>query len=169
VKRVALKAKIQVQKINIQSAIKSLRLKLGVSQEAMADLLGAGYAAYRKWERGSSIPGGRWLIQILRLCPDDETRAAFGLESGIANLESALPYSKGVALARPKPPAGQLTPKQEERLRQFNDAMTGLNLLYEAGEADHTGADQVLADLADKLNARGGNWRRMKYLKKTGG
>jgi hypothetical protein len=56
--------------------------------------------------------------------------------------------------------------QEEEILRLYSDAVEGLNLVWEAAMAGHTGAREVLADLADKLATRGGNWRQMKYIKK---
>ncbi len=56
--------------------------------------------------------------------------------------------------------------QREERLvRLFDAAATGLNLVYEAAADGHDGAAQVLADLADKLTVRGGDWQQMKYLR----
>jgi hypothetical protein len=50
----------------------------------------------------------------------------------------------------------------------YSDAAEGLNLVWEAAMGGHAGARTVLADLADKLTARGGDWRRMKYVKRRG-
>jgi hypothetical protein len=51
-------------------------------------------------------------------------------------------------------------------LRQYSDAHQGIELLWEVATLGHDGAAEALRDLADKLTARGGDWRRMKYLKK---
>jgi len=59
-----------------------------------------------------------------------------------------------------------LSEAQEDLLRQYNDAVTGINILYEAAEAGHSGAVDTLRDLADQINRRAGDWRRMKYLKR---
>jgi hypothetical protein len=56
--------------------------------------------------------------------------------------------------------------QEEEILLLYSDAVEGLNLVWEAAMAGHTGAREVLADLADKLATRGGNWRQMKYINK---
>jgi len=48
----------------------------------MARRLGCTFSAYSKWLRGERTPGGEWMLRILALCPDDETRAAFFLDIG---------------------------------------------------------------------------------------
>jgi transcriptional regulator with XRE-family HTH domain len=149
--KIAVKEKISTKGGRFRPAILSLRQALGKTQEDMASLVGCSFAAYRKWESGAANPGGQWLIRLLALCPDAETRRAFDLESGTSNLESP----------RPHDPA----PDHADRLRQYSDAVTGLTLIYEAAESGHTAADELLRDLADKLTARGGDWRRMKYFK----
>jgi hypothetical protein len=58
-----------------------------------------------------------------------------------------------------------MTLEPNERLRHFSDAMTGLQLVFDAAEAGHAAADELLRDLADKLTVRGGDWRRMKYMR----
>jgi hypothetical protein len=85
--------------------------------------------------------------------PAKETRPPTGLKSEIFNPKST--------------PGNQpdMTPEQNERLRHFSDAMTGLQFVYEAAEAGHAAADELLRDLADKLTVRGGDWRRMKYMR----
>src|SRR6516164_7091284 len=62
----------------LADAIRLLRSKLGESQEGMARRLGCSTSGYGKWERGVVAPRGRVMIKMLQLCPDQETRAAFG-------------------------------------------------------------------------------------------
>lgn len=152
--KVAIQQKIEVGGGKFRSAILSLRRALGETQEGMARRIGCSFAAYRKWESGIASPGGQWLIRLLALCPNDEIRRAFDLESGILNLKSGTQFRQ------------DLTPSQEDRLRQLSDAMQGLNAIYEAAEAGHSAADELLRDLADKLTTRGGDWRTLKYARK---
>lgn len=139
---------------SLAEAVKELQSYLGETQEGMARRLGCTLAAYSKWVREERMPGGEWIIRMLELCPDDRARAAFGLKFERANPR------------RSRGPGGRLSEDQEERLRQFNDAVTGINILYEAAEAGYDGAAKALADLADRINKRAGDWRRMKYLKR---
>ena len=50
---------------------------LGKSQESMASIVGCSLPAYQKWELGSLVPSAEWLLKMLQLCPDEETRNAF--------------------------------------------------------------------------------------------
>ena len=63
------------------SAIRGLRLALGKTPESMAQLIGCSSAGYEKWEEGTATPGVQWLLRILQLCPDEETRNAFRIRA----------------------------------------------------------------------------------------
>jgi transcriptional regulator with XRE-family HTH domain len=139
---------------DISAALLALRSTLGETQEGMARKLGCTLGAYNKWERGERTPGGEWLLKILALCPDEQTQAGFGLKAGTLSSQrlstSSSPLSEG----------------QENLLRHYNDAVTGLNILYEAAQAGQSGAGHALRSLAERINKRAGDWRQMKYLKK---
>ena len=62
-------------------AIRGLRLALGRSPEAMAAILGCSSAGYQKWEGGRAQPSAEWLLRLLQLCPDEQTRNAFRIRS----------------------------------------------------------------------------------------
>lgn len=148
------KQKFGPARARLAEAIRELQHTLGETQEGMARRLGCTLGAYSKWVRGERIPGNDWLLRMLALCPDDETRAAFGLKFEISNPR------------RPGGPGRKLSEEQEERLRNYNDAVTGINILYEVAEAGQADADEVLRDLASRINKRAGDWRRMKYFKR---
>lgn len=63
----------------LPSAIRALRKKLGKSQWNMSCKLGGFSGAIKMWEQGRSIPSGIALLMLLRLCPDVESLANFGL------------------------------------------------------------------------------------------
>ncbi len=63
----------------ISDAIKSLRDRLGETQEGMARRLGCPLSSYVRWEKGRSEPGGMWVLAMLSLCPDADCLRAFGL------------------------------------------------------------------------------------------
>jgi DNA-binding transcriptional regulator YiaG len=63
----------------LPSAIRALRKKLGLSQWEMHFKLGGHSVVYGNWERGRSVPSGIVILMLLRLCPDAETLANFGL------------------------------------------------------------------------------------------
>jgi len=139
---------------DISTALMKLRNTLGETQEGMARRLGCTLGAYSKWERGERTPGGEWLLKILALCPDEATRSAFGVKG------------KGSTDRRSRLISAQTAEAQDDLLRQYSDAVTGINILCEAAQAGHPGAADALRDLADRINKRAGDWRRMKYLKK---
>ena len=64
-------------KLTFFEALKALRERLGKKQQEMADLLGVTVKGYQNWEYGVNTPRGKSLLNILELCPDDETRALF--------------------------------------------------------------------------------------------
>jgi transcriptional regulator with XRE-family HTH domain len=67
--------------VDVASAIRGLRLALGRTPESMAQLIGCSAAGYEKWELGAATPCAQWLLRILQLCPDEETRNAFRIRA----------------------------------------------------------------------------------------
>lgn len=53
-----------------------------VTQEEMAQRLGAKVFPYQNWERGRSSVPGIYVLRMLALCPDEETRGAFFVDIG---------------------------------------------------------------------------------------
>ena len=158
--------------------IKSFRAKLGLSRGKFARLLGCSDAAVSQWERDVRRPSEVAIEKMRQLARDQGIPEPFGEKSQISNLESTAavmpseetrpPTRLKSAISNPKStPDSQpdTTSEPNERLRHFSDAMTGLQLVYEAAEAGHAAADELLRDLADKLTVRGGDWRRMKYMR----
>ena len=47
----------------------------------MAAILGCTAAGYEKWEQGAAQPSAEWLLRLLQLCPDEETRNAFRIRA----------------------------------------------------------------------------------------
>ena len=60
-------------------AILKLRQTLGETQEGMARRLGCTLGSFQRWELGSRIPSGEYLVKMIKLCPNNECRAAFGI------------------------------------------------------------------------------------------
>lgn len=148
------KTKMKAVQAPLAEAIRELQETLHETQEGMARRLGCTLGAYSRWVRGERIPSSDGLIKMLALCPDDKTRAEFGLKFEVSNPR------------RPGGPGARLSQEEEELLRHYNDAVTGINILYEAAQAGRSGAQEILHDLAQRINKRAGDWRRMKYLKK---
>ncbi|MGH9377903.1 MAG: helix-turn-helix domain-containing protein [Terriglobia bacterium] len=128
--------------IDIAAAVRGLREALGRSPEVMAQILGCSLPAYQKWEIGSVVPGGEWLIRMLRLCPDEDTRNAFRIRAERRNT----PRDR---LKAPK--AGPLTPADRRHfLQTIHNAADDL---YQCGEAGIQAADDRLLDFSENLRS----------------
>jgi DNA-binding transcriptional regulator YiaG len=156
--------KFDVQKSTLGRAIRRLRSEiLRVRfQKEMAASLGVSLDVYRNWENGRSLPDAVEMLTLLSFCPEDEMRGLFGLKSQISDLKSPAPQP---AKATPRKLPAPQNEEQEQILRLYSDAAQGLDFIWEAAMAGEAGAKTLLADLADKLTTRGGDWRRIKYLK----
>jgi hypothetical protein len=112
---------------------------------------------YRKLkEFGKAMPSEGSVANTLRFSPDDETPAGFGRETRPAGID--IP---SIHTMMAKGEEGEA-----ELLRYYNIAMAAINILYDAAAAKSQGARKVLADMADKLNARAGHWDRMKHARR---
>jgi DNA-binding XRE family transcriptional regulator len=69
------KGRLQEKQTTLSTAIRELRRALGVTQEGMARRLGCTLSGYIQWEKGRRVPGGEWLLKLMALCPDAETRS----------------------------------------------------------------------------------------------
>lgn len=134
---------------DLAAAIRGLREALGRSQEVMAGMLGCALPAYQKWEMGSLIPGGEWLIRLLRLCPDEETRNAFRTRA----------ERRSATREKAKLPAfaGALSPAARRHYLQM--ACAAADELYKCGEAGSEAADARLADFAANLRSAADYYR----------
>jgi hypothetical protein len=92
--------KVSGVKIGIVSALQLLQARLCETQEGMARRLGCTLGAWSKWYRGENTPRGDWMLRILALCPDEETRRNF---LDIGEVRSRIP-----TISRPE------MPKEEE-------------------------------------------------------
>jgi len=128
--------------IDLPAAIRGLREALGRPPEVMAQILGCSLPAYLKWEAGSLTPGGEWLIRMLQICPNEETRNAFRIRAE----RRATPRQR---LETNPQSRGRLSP--EERLRCRLAARDALDALSECGQAGVEAADLRLRDFAENL------------------
>lgn len=149
-------------------AVRDLRRQCGLSQYTLALELGVTPHTVSQWETARQQPGSFNYLKLQELAKakeKDSLARLFGekLRGPSARLAQATAGGRGdrpAESARRGEPASE---DQEEILRDFNDAETGINILYEAAAAGQPGAADTLRDLADRINKRAGDWRRMKY------
>jgi transcriptional regulator with XRE-family HTH domain len=127
---------------DLAAAIKGLRQALGRSPEVMAAILGCSLPAYQKWEIGSAIPAGEWLIKLLQLCPDEETRNAFRIRA-----------ERRTALREPSRNGDRPMEllNEEERRQLRASAREAIETLYECGNSGLQAADVRLAEFVENL------------------
>lgn len=127
---------------DLGAAIQGLRKALGRSPEVMAQIVGCTVPAYEKWEDGSLIPTGEWLIRLLQLCPDEETRNAFRIRS---ERRRGTREPMTTALERTVPLSF------EERRQAWQAAREAIDLMYQCAEEGVENADRRLIDFAENL------------------
>lgn len=110
-------------KIGVVSALQLLQERLGETQEGMARRLGCTLGAWSKWVRGENTPRGIWMLQILALCPDEETHDAFFVDIG--EVGSKIPSISRPGLAKvekeaPRPGGARASGKLASRYYKPN-------------------------------------------------
>jgi len=120
----------------------------------MARRLGCTLSGYIQWEKGRRIPGGDWLLRLMALCPDEETRSLFESQ-GESVLKQAPTFPSRV---RNVILAGSTTPQQRRQARAI--AREAIDILYEIGQAGFRPADQKLKYFADELTRVAGDFTR---------
>ena len=138
----------------LATAIRTLRRRLGETQEGMARLLGCTLSGYIQWEKGRRIPGGDWLLKLMALCPDEETRNLFErpIDSFRKQVEGLPSQARGGAST------SSTTPQQRRQARAI--ARQAIDILYEIGQAGFRPADQKLKYFADELSRVAGDFSR---------
>jgi transcriptional regulator with XRE-family HTH domain len=139
----------------LSKAIRELRQALGVTQEGMARQLGCTLSGYIQWEKGRRVPGGEWLLKLMALCPDDETRSLFEEQVNSFRRLSPAPAAAAAAPAR----GSSTTPAQRRQARAM--CREAIDILFELGEAGYRPADQKLRQFADELNRVAGDFSRV--------
>lgn len=130
--------------IDLAAALRGLREALGRSPEVMARLLGCSLPAYQKWELGTATPGGEWLVRMLQLCPDEETRNAFRIRAE----RRALPRpSREPAMQSQTPPS----PHELDDL--WRVAREAVDTIYDSAHQGNTNAGLRLRDFTHHLES----------------
>ena len=127
----------------LAEAVLGLQRALVETQEGMARKRGCTLGAYSKWVRGDRTPSGDWLIKMLQLCPDEDTRAAFGVAPSTISVAD-------VAVG------------DDEVQAYYHHAETGLKLLAESASQGHLGAKEELRHLAELIARRAAKWQHGK-------
>ena len=138
----------------LATAIRTLRRKLGETQEGMARRLGCTLSGYIQWEKGRRIPGGDWLLRLMALCPDEEARNLFErpIDNFRKQVEGLPSQVRGVTST------SSTTPLQRRQARAI--AREAIDILYEIGQAGFRPADQKLKYFADELSRVAGDFSR---------
>jgi hypothetical protein len=75
--KMGVEEKVFRREIAFGVALKVLQRRLSTTQEGMARLIGCTLRAYTNWVAGGNLPTGDWMLKILALCPDEDTRNNF--------------------------------------------------------------------------------------------
>jgi DNA-binding transcriptional regulator YiaG len=144
--------------MDIAAALRGLRESLGRSQDVMAQMLGCSLPAYQKWEMGTLAPGGEWLIKMLQLCPDEETRNAFRIraERRSGPREKIEPH-----------PTGSLGAEERREYRRM--AREAVEMMFECGEEGVAAADARLRDFAVNLDQAARYYQQQARTKRGSG
>ncbi len=155
------RVKLRERHTTLGTAILRLRSALGETQEGMARRLGCTLSGYIQWEKGRRIPGGDWLMKLMALCPDGDTRSLFEEQIDSFRQEAG----RGPAPSRTPPTTGSTTPGQRKEARAI--AREAIEILFELGQAGYRPADQKLKRFADELNRVAGDFSRASARSKS--
>ena len=103
-----MKISTEISTLTISRAIKGLRAKLGFTQYDLMRELNCRPRALSRWEAGESIPSGDWMLKILALCPDEETRNAFFVDISQASSKMAASPRPEVSIEKETSRAGAM-------------------------------------------------------------
>jgi transcriptional regulator with XRE-family HTH domain len=160
------------QVVDFPAGLKTLRGKLGLTQEGMALRLGASLGTYRKWEAGAFNPSGPWLIKILQACPDEEARVLLGAPPAPAALTANHPSPPSVIRTdlrssidhRPLPngqPSEPPLPTRSTLMARYrNVCIEDIELLYELARGGSDVARDHLQSIAEVVSRRVGSLTR---------
>jgi len=148
------RVKLRDRHAALGTAVHRLRSALGETQEGMARRLGCTLSGYIQWEKGRRIPGGDWLLKLMALCPDEDTRSLFEEQIDFYRQEAG----RGPAQSRTPLASSSTTPEQRKQARAI--AREAIEILFELGQAGYRPADQKLKWFADGLNRVAGDFSR---------
>lgn len=148
------RVKLKNKETALATVIRELRQGLGDTQEGMARRLGCTLGGYIQWEKGRRVPGGDWLLKLMALCPDEDTRGLFEQQIESHREQPGPSRRQAARLA----PVASTTPEQRRQARAI--AREAVEILYELGQAGYRPADQKLRQFADELNRVAGDFSR---------
>lgn len=155
--------------VDFPAGLKTLRGKLGLTQEGMALRLGASLGTYRKWEAGAFNPSGPWLIKILQACPDQEARVLLGAPRALpashpsqpsvirTDLRSSIDNRQAAIV---NPPELPLPTRSTLMARYRNVCIEDIELLYELARGGSDVARDHLQSIAEVVSRRVGSLTR---------
>jgi transcriptional regulator with XRE-family HTH domain len=111
----------------------------------MARLLGVSLRTYDRWEAGDASPRGNVLVNLLDLCPDEDTRSLFRAPSGSLPQDTPQSWPAQSRLRR-------TSSTDRLRMRLRNSCLEAIRIIYEAAVLGSAAADEKLRTYADELN-----------------
>ncbi|MGH9432683.1 MAG: helix-turn-helix domain-containing protein [Terriglobia bacterium] len=141
---------------DIATAVCGLREALGRSQDVMAQMLGCSLPAYQKWETGTLVPSAEWLIKMLQLCPNEETRNAFRIRA-----ERRASHRETFELRL----AGTLSAEERREYRRM--AREAVEVMFECGEEGIAAAGMRLRDFAMNMEQAARYYQQQVQLKRN--
>ena len=155
------RVKLRERHTALGNAIHQLRSALGETQEGVARRLGCTLSGYIQWEKGRRIPGGDWLLKLMALCPDEDTRSLFEDQIDFYRQEGG----RAPSPSRTPRASSSTTPEQRKQARAI--AREAIEILFELGQTGYRPADQKLKRFADELNRVAGDFSRASSRSKS--
>jgi len=73
-------------------ALKEYRIDRGMTQNEVAEAIGAAVRTYQKWERGDSIPDGHYLLRLMNWLQIEDVQGLIKYEDYPDSTDKEVPY-----------------------------------------------------------------------------
>lgn len=117
----------------------------------MAAILGCSSAGYQKWEHGTAQPSAEWLLRLLQLCPNEQTRNAFRIRAERRS------QPRDEATGGPRP-SDRVVPADPRACRDA--ARSAIDTLCACAEAGDEKAGERLRQFSESLRGAAEHFRQ---------